>query len=87
MVYTCYNILSFMCIYFASGFILFLGLVWVLQETTKVRILRYIILFIGKCNSSVFLSILFSEKDDCSFRQCDGVKNQCLLCFINMQVL
>ncbi|XP_061952596.1 uncharacterized protein LOC133675281 isoform X2 [Populus nigra] len=28
------------------GFVLFLGVVWVLQETTKVHILRYIILFI-----------------------------------------
>ncbi|KAH1140793.1 hypothetical protein GYH30_057054 [Glycine max] len=28
------------------GFISFLGVIWILQETTKVRILRYIILFI-----------------------------------------
>ncbi|KAH1251845.1 hypothetical protein GmHk_05G014619 [Glycine max] len=28
------------------GFIIFLGVIWILQETTKVRILRYIILFI-----------------------------------------
>ncbi|XP_040367713.1 uncharacterized protein LOC112179331 isoform X2 [Rosa chinensis] len=33
------------------GFILFLGVIWALQETTKVRILRYIILFIGVMNS------------------------------------
>ncbi|KAE9613911.1 hypothetical protein Lal_00016513 [Lupinus albus] len=33
------------------GFIIFLGIIWVLQETTKVRILRYIILFIGVMNS------------------------------------
>ncbi|KAK7840524.1 hypothetical protein CFP56_016617 [Quercus suber] len=33
------------------GFILFLGIIWALQETTKVRILRYIILFIGVMNS------------------------------------
>ncbi|CAL2262283.1 unnamed protein product [Prunus armeniaca] len=33
------------------GFILFLGIIWVLQETTKVRILRYIILFTGVMNS------------------------------------
>ncbi|GMN56749.1 hypothetical protein TIFTF001_025866 [Ficus carica] len=33
------------------GFIVFLGVVWILQETTKVRILRYIILFIGVMNS------------------------------------
>ncbi|KAK9271874.1 hypothetical protein L1049_002239 [Liquidambar formosana] len=33
------------------GFIIFLGVVWLLQETTKVRILRYIILFIGVMNS------------------------------------
>ncbi|KAA0058087.1 uncharacterized protein E6C27_scaffold274G003950 [Cucumis melo var. makuwa] len=30
------------------GFIVFLGVIWVLQETTKVRVLRYVILFIGK---------------------------------------
>ncbi|KAE8681511.1 B120-like protein [Hibiscus syriacus] len=29
----------------------FLGVVWILQETTKIRILRYIILFIGVMNS------------------------------------
>ncbi|KAL1325845.1 uncharacterized protein LOC130970501 isoform X2 [Arachis stenosperma] len=28
------------------GFIIFLGIIWILQETTKVRILRYVILFI-----------------------------------------
>ncbi|KAH1251843.1 hypothetical protein GmHk_05G014619 [Glycine max] len=33
------------------GFIIFLGVIWILQETTKVRILRYIILFIGVMNS------------------------------------
>ncbi|XP_060670396.1 uncharacterized protein LOC107418791 isoform X2 [Ziziphus jujuba] len=33
------------------GFIVFLGVTWVLQETTKFRILRYIILFIGIMNS------------------------------------
>ncbi|KAL7090303.1 hypothetical protein ACP275_12G032400 [Erythranthe tilingii] len=33
------------------GFIVFIALVWVLQEMTKVRILRYIILFIGVMNS------------------------------------
>ncbi|XP_065618730.1 uncharacterized protein LOC112004855 isoform X1 [Quercus suber] len=33
------------------GFILFLGVIWALQETTKVRILWYIILFIGVMNS------------------------------------
>jgi hypothetical protein len=30
-----------------SGFIIFLAIIWILQETTKVRILRYVILFIG----------------------------------------
>lgn len=34
--------------YWISGFVVFLGVIWVLQETTKIRILRYIILFIGK---------------------------------------
>ncbi|XP_073280447.1 uncharacterized protein [Primulina huaijiensis] len=33
------------------GFIVFIAFIWVLQETTKARILRYIILFIGVMNS------------------------------------
>ncbi|XP_071901807.1 uncharacterized protein [Coffea arabica] len=33
------------------GFIVFIAIVWVLQETTRIRILRYIILFIGVMNS------------------------------------
>nr|XP_043631246.1 uncharacterized protein LOC122602722 [Erigeron canadensis] len=33
------------------GFIIVLAIVWVLQETTEVRILRYIIMFIGVMNS------------------------------------
>ncbi|KAI6683410.1 hypothetical protein NL676_029323 [Syzygium grande] len=33
------------------GFIVFLGVVWLLQETTKARALRYVILFIGVMNS------------------------------------
>ncbi|KAL9433235.1 hypothetical protein AB3S75_028124 [Citrus x aurantiifolia] len=33
------------------GFVIFLGVIWVLQETTDIRILRYIILFIGVMNS------------------------------------
>ncbi|PSS30587.1 Hybrid signal transduction histidine kinase [Actinidia chinensis var. chinensis] len=33
------------------GFIIFLAIIWVLQEFTKVRILRYVILFIGVMNS------------------------------------
>ncbi|XP_057809598.1 uncharacterized protein LOC131023950 [Salvia miltiorrhiza] len=33
------------------GFIVFIAIIWVLQETTKVRILRYVILFIGVMNS------------------------------------
>ncbi|CAN4088832.1 unnamed protein product [Withania somnifera] len=33
------------------GFVLFLAVVWILQETTKIKILRYIILFIGVMNS------------------------------------
>ncbi|KAH7650851.1 hypothetical protein IHE45_20G019400 [Dioscorea alata] len=33
------------------GFIIFLAIIWVLQETTTVRILRYVILFIGVMNS------------------------------------
>lgn len=45
----------------SSGFVIFLGVIWVLQETTDIRILRYIILFIGRCNSALFLSVLFSE--------------------------
>ncbi|XP_019057118.1 PREDICTED: uncharacterized protein LOC104805570 isoform X3 [Tarenaya hassleriana] len=33
------------------GFIIFLAIIWVLQETTTVKILRYVILFIGVMNS------------------------------------
>ncbi|XP_075498505.1 uncharacterized protein LOC142536952 [Primulina tabacum] len=33
------------------GFIIFIAIIWVLQETTKARILRYVILFIGVMNS------------------------------------
>ncbi|KNA25864.1 hypothetical protein SOVF_001710 [Spinacia oleracea] len=33
------------------GFIIFIGVIWVLQEKTEVRILRYVILFIGVMNS------------------------------------
>ncbi|XP_030535196.1 uncharacterized protein LOC115744227 isoform X1 [Rhodamnia argentea] len=33
------------------GFMVFLGVVWLLQETTKVRTLRYVIMFIGVMNS------------------------------------
>eukprot|EP00249_Psilotum_nudum_P016486 c25849_g1_i1 orf=398-1099(+) len=33
------------------GFLLFLAVIWVLQETTKVHLLRYVILFIGVMNS------------------------------------
>ncbi|KAK9091329.1 hypothetical protein Sjap_024506 [Stephania japonica] len=33
------------------GFIIFLAVFWLLQEKTKIRILRYIILFIGVMNS------------------------------------
>ncbi|XP_076952823.1 uncharacterized protein LOC143626716 [Bidens hawaiensis] len=33
------------------GFLVVIAIVWVLQETTKIRILRYIIMFIGVMNS------------------------------------
>lgn len=33
------------------GFIIFLAVIWILQEKTTVRILRYVILFIGVMNS------------------------------------
>ncbi|KAK2652255.1 hypothetical protein Ddye_012111 [Dipteronia dyeriana] len=33
------------------GFIIFLAVIWILQEKTQVRILRYVILFIGVMNS------------------------------------
>ncbi|KAK7272969.1 hypothetical protein RIF29_14014 [Crotalaria pallida] len=33
------------------GFIIFIGVIWLLQEKTTVRILRYVILFIGVMNS------------------------------------
>lgn len=38
-----------------SGFILFILVAWVLQETTRIKILRYIILFIGKLSAFTFL--------------------------------
>ncbi|XP_017248407.1 uncharacterized protein LOC108219453 isoform X2 [Daucus carota subsp. sativus] len=39
------------------GFIVFIAIIWVLQETTDIRVLRYVILFIGEnSNSSLFLS-------------------------------
>lgn len=33
--------------YLHPGFIIFLAVIWILQEMTKVRILRYVILFMG----------------------------------------
>ncbi|KAH8511280.1 hypothetical protein H0E87_008730 [Populus deltoides] len=41
------------------GFIIFLAVVWVLQEKTTVRILRYVILFIGICLSHYIFPFLF----------------------------
>ena len=41
-----------------SGFIIFLAVVWVLQEKTTVRILRYVILFIGTCLSCYSLFVI-----------------------------
>ncbi|GAB4839546.1 hypothetical protein Ancab_029072 [Ancistrocladus abbreviatus] len=38
-------------LYRPAGFIICLVVIWVLQETTKVRILRYVIMFIGVMNS------------------------------------
>lgn len=46
----------------ASGFIIFLGVIWILQETTQVRILRYAILFIGNIlQCHLLLNILWSH--------------------------
>ena len=42
------------------GFIIFLAVVWVLQEFTKVRILRYVILFIGE-KSLCFVLVFNNE--------------------------
>ncbi|KAL2247018.1 UNVERIFIED_CONTAM: hypothetical protein Sindi_2554100 [Sesamum indicum] len=39
------------CTIWSPGFIIFIAVIWLLQEMTKVRILRYIILFIGVMNS------------------------------------
>nr|GMC47219.1 uncharacterized protein LOC109172144 [Ipomoea batatas] len=41
------------------GLILFLAVIWILQETTKIRILRYIILFIGKISVHFLCDALF----------------------------
>lgn len=38
----------------ASGFIILIAVVWLLQETTEIRILRYIILFIGNTILIIF---------------------------------
>ncbi|KDO59039.1 hypothetical protein CISIN_1g026597mg [Citrus sinensis] len=43
------------------GFIVFLAVIWVLQEETSVRILRYVILFIGICLSCCIFSSLLNE--------------------------
>ncbi|KAJ6411394.1 hypothetical protein OIU84_008043 [Salix udensis] len=40
------------------GFVIFLGVVWVLQETTKLHILRYIILFIGNALAFILYMLL-----------------------------
>ncbi|KAH1236042.1 hypothetical protein GmHk_08G021348 [Glycine max] len=55
---SCTQCIMFLIIFYSwimdvdvSGFIIFHGVIWILQETTKVRILRYIILFIGVMNS------------------------------------
>ncbi|KAL3748797.1 hypothetical protein ACJRO7_009952 [Eucalyptus globulus] len=46
------------------GFIVFLGVVWLLQETTKVRILRYVIMFIGVMNSLFSVYDFFDNSPD-----------------------
>lgn len=61
---SCTQCIMFLIIFYSwimdvdvSGFIIFHGVIWILQETTKVRILRYIILFIGKyCNTLLLWS-------------------------------
>lgn len=46
-----------------SGFIVFLAIIWVLQELTTVKILRYVILFIGKLSIKVpSFSFIFKLK-------------------------
>lgn len=50
------------------GFIIFIAVIWILQETTKARILRYIILFIGICLSfHIFLYFSFQLYLICLF--------------------
>ncbi|KAH7549340.1 hypothetical protein JRO89_XS13G0017100 [Xanthoceras sorbifolium] len=44
------------------GFIIFLAVMWVIQAQTGVRLVRYTILFIGKCSSASSLSIIFLVK-------------------------
>ncbi|KAK6925267.1 hypothetical protein RJ641_009593 [Dillenia turbinata] len=43
------------------GFIIFLAVVWILQEMTKIRVLRYIILFIGVMNSLFSVYDIFDD--------------------------
>ncbi|CAL5442276.1 unnamed protein product [Camellia sinensis] len=55
-----------------NSFIILLGVIWVLQETTKIRILRYIILFIvyahlqGTCANADIYDQLISRRDHSS---------------------
>uniref|UniRef100_A0A7C8ZJ42 Uncharacterized protein n=1 Tax=Opuntia streptacantha TaxID=393608 RepID=A0A7C8ZJ42_OPUST len=49
--------LRWLCI----GFIIFLAVIWVLQETTEVRILRYIIMFIGVMNSLFSVCVIYGD--------------------------
>ncbi|KAH9778729.1 hypothetical protein KPL71_007441 [Citrus sinensis] len=61
----------------SSRFVIFLGVIWVLQETTDIRILRYIILFIGVMNS--LFSVLVHSSDAEKFAEvcpcpCNGIR-------------
>lgn len=49
---------SNLCIICLPGFIVFIAVIWVLQEETKVRTLKYVILFIGMHLSLFFLYLV-----------------------------
>ncbi|TQD83014.1 hypothetical protein C1H46_031447 [Malus baccata] len=64
------------------GFIVFLGIIWVLQETTTVRVLRYIILFIGVMNSLFSVYDIYDDLISRRVRSSDAEKfaEECPCC-------
>lgn len=57
-----YKWMIYIWLFNLSGFIAFVAVVWILQETTKIHILRYIILFIGKFLFPISLFSLMKNK-------------------------